>query len=83
MKDCAGFACHNTRERGPVQDRFTVAARIFQVFILVGSDHDHGRVPKGVIGIFINNQENLCRTCRNTIAAAIAPIRVNGNEKIT
>lgn len=49
---------------------------------MVVGNHSHGQIPKGIAFVRAGNK-HLCRACLDAIAAAVAFIRIYGDEKFT
>ena len=83
MSDGSRFASPRAWQRLSIGRRLAGIAFVFELFAPVVHDDRHRRLPQRIMGIFIGHFEELGRTSADAVAAAVATIGVDRDEKIT
>jgi hypothetical protein len=82
MGDCACLTCRHTWEFRSVLRGLARAAFVPELLFLILPDDSTRLFVHGIVGVLFDYLENLCRTSDHAIAAAIAFVRIDGNEII-
>ena len=83
MGDCAGLARRHTWEFRSVFRGLARTAFVLELLLLILPDNSNRLLVYGIVRVLFHDLENLCRTRGHAISAAIAFVRINGNEIIS
>jgi hypothetical protein len=83
MADSADFARCHTWEFRSVLRGLARAAFVLELLFLILPDDGTRLFVHGIVRVLFHDLENLCRTRGHAIAAAIAFVRIDGNEIIS
>src|SRR5271157_4741906 len=82
MGDCACLTCRHTWEFSSVLRGLAGPAFVLELLFLILPDDSNRLLFHGIIRVLLHDLENLCRTGGHAIAAAIAFVRIDGDEII-
>src|SRR5271157_2949355 len=82
MGDCACLTCRHTWEFSSVLRGLAGPAFVLELLFLIQPDDSNRLLCHGIVRVLLHDLENLCRTGGHTIAAAIAFVRIDGDEII-